>query len=459
MLNNRNNNKLKLRYLLIGMFTIGLVIYLSTVLNYELVIRNLMHSQGINAQSNINETLMKQSALNNFETSPEQIDLFMYYLQKEYPEKNIHLFGPSQEILRSSIFDNSQQRPESRDIQQAVQSALQGELVFTAEASLKTLFSQVFYLTICLDRIFDWYIPIESSSNKVIAVVQISGNNTKVIPTISKIAIKMLIIAFLSLCCLFLVSYWIIKRADKIIRLQSEELKDQIKRLSNILSINESMQNNMLSASSRAVELNEQFLRRVGSDLHDGPAQSIGYALLRIDKVNQKEQSRVFNQEYHTVKEALTDALEEIRGISSGLVLPELDSMTLEQSMRRVVKQHGKKTKTEVTQYYKDLPEHVPLPLQICSYRFIQESLNNAYRHGQATKVRLLSVYEKGELRISLKDNGKGFRIKEINAENQQLGLLGLKDRVESLGGTFDISSELGVGTKIKMSILIGGGK
>ncbi|NND01080.1 MAG: hypothetical protein HKN85_12940, partial [Gammaproteobacteria bacterium] len=67
---------------------------------------------------------------------------------------------------------------------------------------------------------------------------------------------------------LFLALFYNLRRGFKTVEAQEEELNQQISRLSNLLSINTSLQNNMKSASRRAVELNEQFLKRVGSDLH-----------------------------------------------------------------------------------------------------------------------------------------------------------------------------------------------
>ena len=254
---------------------------------------------------------------------------------------------------------------------------------------------------------------------------------------------------------LFLVLYFRFRRGVQTIENQEQRLNQQITRLSNLLSINKTMQQSMKTASARAVELNEQFLRRVGADLHDGPAQMIGYAVLRLNKISREEAVKELGHEFHAVKEALDESLDEIRGISSGLVLPELEDLSLEQCLRKVVVLHGANSKTKVTQYYVDLEYDMPLPVKITAYRFVQEGLNNAHRHGQAEKCRITAQVKNGELFLTLKDNGMGFRMSQLQANGGGLGLLGLKDRVESLGGKFSINSELGVGTALKISILL----
>ncbi len=254
---------------------------------------------------------------------------------------------------------------------------------------------------------------------------------------------------------LFFALFYNFQRGLQTIESQEKTLNQQISRLSNLLSINKSMQKSMKTASSRAVEMNEQFLRRVGSDLHDGPAQSLGYAILRLNKISDQEESKGLGVEFHAVRDALDNSLEEIRGISSGLVLPELEHMTLEEALNKIVKRHAKNSPTEVTEYYTDLPDEIPLPIKITAYRFVQEGLNNAHRHGQAEKCRVTALVKNDLLHLSLKDNGMGFRKSQLSTEGGHLGLMGLKDRVESLGGRFSINSELGVGTAIKVTIAL----
>lgn len=250
---------------------------------------------------------------------------------------------------------------------------------------------------------------------------------------------------------LFFALFYNFQRGLQTIESQERTLNKQISRLSNLLSINKSMQKSMKTASSRAVEMNEQFLRRVGSDLHDGPAQSLGYAILRLNKIAEQQQS--LTSEFHAVREALDSSLQEIRGISSGLVLPELEHMSLEEALNKIVKRHSKNSDSEVLEYYTDLPDEISLPIKITAYRFVQEGLNNAHRHGQAERCRVTAQVKDDLLQMSLKDNGMGFRKSQLSTEGGHLGLMGLKDRVESLGGRFSINSELGVGTAIKVTI------
>lgn len=302
-------------------------------------------------------------------------------------------------------------------------------------------------------RVLPLFVKLKDSSGKTLCIAKIEYDFGEALDNARHFGLRVFIFSFLCSLILFLSLYYTFRRGIKTIEQQEEKLNHQISRLSNLLSTNKGLQKTMKTASARAVELNEQFLRRVGADLHDGPAQMIGFAVLRLNQVSKHEAAQSFGHEFHAVREALNDSLDEIRGISSGLVLPELETLSLEECLRKVVTLHSAKSKAEVAQYYQELPNDIDLPIKICAYRFIQEGLNNAHSHGGAKKCRL-SAYIKGDdLVISLKDNGIGFRKSKLKEGGAHLGLVGLKDRVESLGGKFSINSELGSGTALKVTI------
>ena len=303
------------------------------------------------------------------------------------------------------------------------------------------------------DHVVPVMLPILYTDEVVNSVAKVAIDFSDHIERAKRYALFVFAIALLMNLISFGVLYRRFKSNVVTIKRKSKEVTAQVGSLSDLLDSNKDVQRTMKTASSRAVELNEQFLRRTGADLHDGPAQLIGYAMLRINEISNKEAVRSLSHEFHAVKEALETSLDEIRGISSGLVLPELETLSLEESLSKVVVLHTTKSECKVKEYYKDLPKDMPLPIKICAYRFVQEGLNNAERHGQAKNCRVTANVTNGVLNISLKDDGMGFRKSILEERSGQLGLIGLKDRVESLGGTFSVNSELGVGTAIKLSI------
>ena len=98
----------------------------------------------------------------------------------------------------------------------------------------------------------------------------------------------------------------------------------------------------------------------------------------------------------------------------------------------------------------KDLPDNVFYAL----IRIIRELVINAVRHGHATEIKIAGSAEHGHLFFSVHDNGQGFDVRQApGMEQGHFGLQGIADRVESLGGTFDIDSTVGKGTKARVEL------
>lgn len=93
--------------------------------------------------------------------------------------------------------------------------------------------------------------------------------------------------------------------------------------------------------------------------------------------------------------------------------------------------------------------------LNINIFRIVQESLNNAIKHAEAKNIAIsLSTTETGALHLTIKDDGKGMNIHDVDQRNH-FGLLGMRERVQSFGGSFSVDSEIGNGSGTLISIYI----
>jgi signal transduction histidine kinase len=147
-----------------------------------------------------------------------------------------------------------------------------------------------------------------------------------------------------------------------------------------------------------------------------------------------------------------------VRAISAGLGLPELGPLALAEVVSRVVSAHEWRTGTRVALSTQALPEQPPLSIKITVYRLIQEALTNAYRHaggaGQA-----VSVAGDGDMvRVVVSDTGPGFDVMHPGSGGEgdgrvRLGLAGMRERVQSLGGSFTVDSTPGHGATIRASL------
>lgn len=210
----------------------------------------------------------------------------------------------------------------------------------------------------------------------------------------------------------------------------------------------------LVDARRASVETGERLLRRVGADLHDGPAQLIGLALLRLDNLRPPLAAKHSKpEEFEKIRTVLQDCLREIRHLSAGLAPPHLDNLPLGKVLELAVRQHEQRTGTDVNAAIGMLPMNMPLLHKVCIYRFVQEGLNNACRHAGGIGQMVHVVRHGDELTIEVADRGPGFS--PSNGGGGGLGLAGLRDRVESLGGKFFLETQLGAGTRLRASFQV----
>ncbi|MEK1931161.1 MAG: sensor histidine kinase, partial [Pararhizobium sp.] len=251
----------------------------------------------------------------------------------------------------------------------------------------------------------------------------------------------------------FIVLSAIVLRGSRTIESQRRALRLRIDELSALLSQNETLRERVQRASQRATALNESHLRRIGADLHDGPAQLVAFASLRLDShalVSPATSLAAREREIIAIKASLDEAMDEIRTICSGLVLPQIEAASLPEILERSVQAHKQRTGSAVDLSISISPDRLSPSAKICIYRFVQEALNNAYRHGGGVGQRVVQTMEGDRVRIEVADSGPGFDPGDIQPTS--LGLAGLRERIESLGGAFEVSSS-NPGTVVRMSL------
>jgi signal transduction histidine kinase len=237
----------------------------------------------------------------------------------------------------------------------------------------------------------------------------------------------------------------IVKRGSDTIRRQQGELERRLEQ-------NARLHERVRKAAGRTTALNEQALRRISADLHDGPGQALALALLRLDSLQtpctEADSCIRTRADFSTVHAAVRDALTDLRSISAGLRLPELERLTVSDVATRAIVDHERRSRIQVEREFDALPEQAPLPIKIALLRTLQEALSNATRHGQGADVRVELNGSTDRLLLRVSDHGPGFDT--LNGERSGgLGLAGMRERAELLGGDFDITTEIGRGTTV----------
>jgi signal transduction histidine kinase len=251
----------------------------------------------------------------------------------------------------------------------------------------------------------------------------------------------------------------IVFRGSSTIERQRIALQDRIDELSLLLAQNEELRSRVQRASRRTAEINERYLRRISADLHDGPAQLLALALLRLDAlkplIRKHVGKEVDRSDVDIVRGSLTDAITEVRDICAGLTLPELDGLCPAKLLKNAASAHERWTKTSVAVDIQSAPQALSKSLKICLYRFVQEGLSNAFRHAGGADQQLSCRFEAQMLEVEISDSGPGFQPSKRTEGAHGLGLPGLRERIESLGGSLKIISMPGEGTRLVMCCIV----
>lgn len=251
----------------------------------------------------------------------------------------------------------------------------------------------------------------------------------------------------------------IVLRASRTIDAQRRALRDRIGELSALLTQNETLRTRLERSSARVVSMNERYLRQLGAELHDGPAQLVGLALLRLDAIRAPRDAAetASCQNTEIMRAALKDTLAELRNLSAGLALPELEHLSLAETIREAVRLHEQRTGTPVSTDIASLPESSEPALRTTVFRLVQEGLNNALRHAEGAGQSVRAGLSGSSIFVEVSDEGPGIAT-ERTSGRKHLGLSGLKDRIEILGGSLDVISAPGQGTRLVASIPIASG-
>ncbi|MBI1383841.1 MAG: sensor histidine kinase [Rhizobiales bacterium] len=296
----------------------------------------------------------------------------------------------------------------------------------------------------------EMYIPIRSrGSEEVIAVAEFYSRAEQLMEELAAATRQSILVVAGTTLSMLAALFGIVARGSRTIGQQRRSLEDKVEQLQNLVAQNEQLRQRVERAYRRTSDLNERFLRRVGADLHDGPAQLIGLSLLRLDTLEcdkaRSEGKRDANLE--KIRDALGDALKELRSISSGLTSPALEQADVNQAVRMAIGNHEKRTGTKVATRLEHINMSIPNDVKVCIYRFVQEGLNNSFRHAAAAEARVEVRADARRIRVEVRDNGPGFDETTVNGSG--LGLTALRDRVTTLGGSIEVRSREGEGTRL----------
>jgi len=205
---------------------------------------------------------------------------------------------------------------------------------------------------------------------------------------------------------------------------------------------------------SGVIAAQEEERKRIARELHDGTSQSLTSLLVGMKALSDECNSPAIRQRAEDLRGVAGRTLDEVHNLALQLRPSVLDDLGLPAALERYV--------NDCTQRYNlqiDLAVHgfneqrLPAEVETALYRIAQESLANVARHAQATTASILIERRNGSVRAIIEDDGRGFDPVTAGKAERRLGLYGIRERAELLGGTLTIESTPGHGSSLFVEI------
>jgi PAS domain S-box-containing protein len=203
----------------------------------------------------------------------------------------------------------------------------------------------------------------------------------------------------------------------------------------------------------QVVSAQEAERQRLSRTLHDEAGQALTALRISLELIRQ-DLPRHDGQLQHRMADAasLVDTtMDRIRALAQDLRPPALDAVGLNHTLKGLCQDFAERTLLPVSYRGQESPD-LPAAASIALYRFVQEALTNVAKHAGASQVTVSLECEDALLCLTVQDDGRGFDMEDeqhAGGRSSGMGLLGMQERIDSLGGWLDIDAKPGHGTRL----------
>jgi signal transduction histidine kinase len=207
--------------------------------------------------------------------------------------------------------------------------------------------------------------------------------------------------------------------------------------------------------AEKLIAAQEAERRRVSRELHDEIGQALTAVRLNVDALEKTREPAAFEARFQDTMAIIDRALQQVRDLSLELRPPMLDDLGLVAAIRSHVKREAERAGIAAEVIADPLERRLPSELETACFRIVQEALTNVIRHSGAKHVRVGLAWRGDELSVTVADDGKGFDVTETERRRPGLGLQGIRERAAIVGGSVEIESAPGRGTKVRATFPI----
>jgi len=203
----------------------------------------------------------------------------------------------------------------------------------------------------------------------------------------------------------------------------------------------------------QTIEAQEAERARIARELHDEAGQSLTALALNLrlldDHLDDDGRARLAD-----LRQMLNGVSANLRSLATDLRPSGLREHGLASAIERQAAKLREATGMAVDVAVDSIPEALPEEIQVALFRVVQEALTNVARHSGASQVSVVVSHHAGRIRVMVEDDGRGF---DPATPTGRLGLRGIRERVELLGGGLRIESAPGAGAAVIVDVEVGG--
>jgi signal transduction histidine kinase len=197
----------------------------------------------------------------------------------------------------------------------------------------------------------------------------------------------------------------------------------------------------------KVITAQEEERKRIARELHDETCQTITALKMKLDAAGMDDAQAM-----------ATRSLDELHRIIYDLRPSILDDLGLLPAIRWMAQRNLGPRGTKVRCEFEEPEARLPFEVEIAVFRAVQEAVNNVVRHAQAEHVLIEVAVTHGVLAIDIEDDGLGFDVEGVGgpeAGGRGLGILGMHERMELIGGSSKVTSSPGQGTRVSLRVPI----
>lgn len=210
----------------------------------------------------------------------------------------------------------------------------------------------------------------------------------------------------------------------------------------------------LMSLRRKLVEVQEEERRNIARDLHDEIGQVLtGLKLLLEASDGAPSGAEVGRRQ---AIDLVDDLMRKVRDLSLDLRPSMLDEMGLVPTLHWMVRRYSSQTGVDVELAHDTLDGRLGDSVETAAYRIVQEALTNVARHASTDSARVSLHQANGTLGIVVEDDGAGFDPEEVFSRSSLVGLAGVRERAQLLGGTLQVESGEGEGTRVRVTLPTG---